>query len=78
MIMHDMPQMCKFVYDFYANKVAAMAEIAKPLPKPEEGVKATKPEGKPGQHPSDDRDSDDEMEEKKPQEFPEIVNEIDA
>ena len=30
LIIYDMPQMTKFVYDFYANKVAAMTEISKP------------------------------------------------
>jgi len=83
LIVKDMTQMCKFVYDFYANKVAAMAEIAKPampLNKPDDPVKTTKPEGKgPGQHPGDDRDDDsddDETGNKKPKEFPAIVNEV--
>ena len=82
LIVQDMPQMCKFVYDFYANKVASMAEIAaaaaaKKLPmEPDEKIKATKPEGRLGQHPGEDRDSDDDMEDKKPQEFPQIVNEV--
>ena len=30
LIIKDMPQMCKFVYDFYAQKVAALSEIARP------------------------------------------------
>merc|ERR1719312_80989 len=93
LIVQDMPQMCKFVYDFYANKVAAMAEISKPQAQPEQPevgtIKTTtKPEGKQtGQHPSDDRDSDDEImkdekeeeaegEKKEKEEFPAIVNEV--
>ena len=89
LVVSDMTQMAKFVYDFYANKVAAMAEMSSSrLDNPEVGTikTTTKPEGKQaGQHPSDDRDSDDEMmkdedtketqkEDKK--EFPKIVNEI--
>ena len=30
LIIRDMPQMTKFVYDFYAKKVAALSEIARP------------------------------------------------
>ena len=70
--------MCKFVYDFYAQKVAAMTQISqtndnkKLAPKLEESdVKEAKTDRKTGQHPADDRDSDEEME--KPQ-FKEIVN----
>ena len=29
-----MPQMCKFVYDFYAKKVALLADITKPVKLP--------------------------------------------
>ena len=92
LIVQDMPQMCKFVYDFYANKVAAMAEISKPQAQPEQPevgtIKTTtKPEGKQtGQHPSDDRDSDDEImkdekeeaegKKEEKEEFPAIVNEV--
>jgi len=91
LIVQDMTQMCKFVYDFYANKVAAMAEMSKPvvgLKNPDAAVEATSkgPGGKAaGQHPGDDRDSDDEMEggeggteqaKKKKEHFPAIVNEV--
>lgn len=80
-IMSDMPQMCKFVYDFYAQKVAALAEIARPAQAiasmDEKKVIESKAEHKTGQHPADDRDSDDEMmEEKKKPEFKAIVNEV--
>ena len=77
LIIQDMSQMCKFVYDFYAQKVAAMTQISqtnekKLAPKLEESdVKEAKTDRKTGQHPADDRDSDEEME--KPQ-FKEIVN----
>ena len=71
--------MCKFVYDFYAQKVAAMTQISQPNDKKiaaklnESEVKEAKSDRKTGQHPADDRDSDEEME--KP-EFKEIVNEV--
>ena len=44
----------------------------------EKKLTEAKTERKTGQHPADDRDSDDEMEtdEKKPKEFKKIVNEI--
>lgn len=75
-IIKDMPQMCKFVYDFYAQKVAALSEISKPLKQLEAGkVEASQPQSKTGQHPADDRDSDDEMEGKPPV-FTQIVNEV--
>ncbi len=75
-IMRSMPDMCKFVYDFYAKKVAALAQMAKPIPKPDEAVVSeVKADHKPSQHPGDDRDSDDEME--KPEKtFEPIVNEV--
>ena len=83
LIIGDMPQMCKFVYDFYAKKVAALAEISRPAQGisglDEKQVEAAKaPRHKTGQHPADDRDSDDEiMEEKKNvKEFKAIVNEV--
>lgn len=80
LIMADMPQMCKFVYEFYASKVAALAEIARPAQAiasmDEKKVTESKAERKTGQHPADDRDSDDEMEEKKKPEFKAIVNEV--
>ena len=72
-----MPQMTKFVYDFYANKVAAMSEISKPLSKLEDHqVEGKAIKHKVGQHPGDDRgDSDNEDEPEKSQ-YPEIVNEV--
>ena len=79
LIVQDMSHMCKFVYDFYAPKVAAMSQISaqnvpKIVPKLDESkVTEAKAEGKTGQHPADDRDSDEEMEEPK---FKEIVNEV--
>merc|ERR1719210_1602308 len=84
LVVHDMPKMCKFVYDFYAQKVAALTEISRPaksIPTLEDAkVGEVKSEHKPSQHPGDDRDSDDEMEGKtsKPKVFNEIVNEVDA
>ena len=84
LIVTDMSQMCKFVYDFYAQKVAALAEISRPaksIPKPEDAkVTEAKTNRRTGQHPADDRDSDDEMEKpdsKKPV-FKKIVNEINT
>lgn len=81
LIVSDMQNMCKFVYDFYAQKVAALSEIARPnksIPTLEEGkVKQSKAEGKTSQHPGDDRDSDDEIEGKAPVVLQEIVNEVD-
>ena len=75
LIIYDMPQMTKFVYDFYANKVAAMTEISKPpeINKIEDNqVEGKGPTHKVGQHPGDDRgDSDDEK-----SAYPEIVNEV--
>ena len=68
--------MCKFVYDFYAQKVAAMSEMARskmPLGMGKE-VSLSKPTGRTGQHPADDHDSDDDMEGKSA--LKEIVNEI--
>merc|ERR1711997_1107725 len=60
LLIRDMGQMCKFVYDFYAQKVAAMAEIAKPakpIPKLDDAkVGEVKSEHKTSQHPGDDRD----------------------
>lgn len=80
LVIRDMGQMCKFVYDFYAQKVAAMAEIAKPakpIPKLDDAkVGEVKSEHKTSQHPGDDRDSDDEME-GKAKVFKPIVNEVD-
>ena len=79
LIVQDMSQMCKFVYDFYAQKVAAMSQIsAKNVPKivpklDESKVTEAKAERKTGQHPADDRDSDEEMEKSQ---FKEIVNEV--
>lgn len=79
LIIADMPQMCKFVYDFYAQKVAALAEISRPKEAiaslEEKKVGQTKAGHKTGQHPADDRDSDDEMEGKKV--YADIVNEVD-
>lgn len=58
-----MPQMCKFVYDFYANKVAAMVEMAKPppvLPNPDEVIVQSEQQPRKGAiHPGGD-DSEDE------------------
>ena len=75
LIIYDMPQMTKFVYDFYANKVAAMTEISKPpvMNKIEDNQVVGKgPDHKVGQHPGDERgDSDDEK-----SAYPEIVNEL--
>ena len=74
-----MPQMCKFVYDFYAKKVALLADITKPVKLPsleDTKVGEVKSEHKPSQHPGDDRDSDDEME-GKAKVFKPIVNEVD-
>ena len=75
LIIYDMPQMTKFVYDFYANKVAAMTEISKPpeINKIEDNqVEGKGPTHKVGQHPGDERgDSDDEK-----SAYPEIVNEV--
>lgn len=77
-----MPAMCKFVYDFYAGKVAALQSI-QPITlgeqdKPGE-IAITKPDRKTGQHPADDHDSDDEAEDKPPNvEMKEIVNEVSA
>jgi hypothetical protein len=55
--------MCKFVYDFYARKVASLTEIARTKMKLEmdKEVALSKPTGRTGQHPADDHDSDDEM-----------------
>ena len=79
LIIYDMPQMTKFVYDFYANKVAAMTDICKPpqISKLEDQkVQAKQLTHKVGQHPGDDRgDSDNEIEADKPV-FTEIVNEV--
>jgi intron-binding protein aquarius len=80
-IMKDMPQICKFVYDFYAQKVAALADISRPTKSIPtlEGAKISeaKSEHKTSQHPGDDRDSDDEMEKKAaPAVFKQIVNEV--
>merc|ERR1712241_569063 len=75
LIIYDMPQMTKFVYDFYANKVAAMNEISKPpqINKLDDHqVQGKESKHKVGQHPGDDRgDSDDEK-----SAYPEIVNEV--
>jgi hypothetical protein len=70
-------QMCKFVYDFYAQKVAALSEInrTKMALEARKEIVLTHPVGKTGQHPGDDRDSDDEMEGKTNIMKP-IVNEI--
>jgi len=84
LIIRDMPQMTKFVYDFYAQKVAALSEIARPAQPlaafDEKKLTEAKSDRKTGQHPADDRDSDDEMEtkmeNKKPAEYKKIVNEI--
>ena len=81
MIMNDMPQMCKFVYDFYADKVAAMKAIVKPLDVEPGKIEISKAGHKTSQHPGDDRDSDDEAEgketKKKEKEEVLIVNEVD-
>merc|ERR1719216_272085 len=78
LIIYDMPQMTKFVYDFYANKVAAMTEISKPpqINKLEDHqVQGSEIKHKVGQHPGDDRgDSDNEAEDKSM--YPAIVNEV--
>merc|ERR1711997_1344718 len=78
LIIYDMPQMTKFVYDFYANKVAAMTEISKPpeINKIEDNqVEGSEIKHKVGQHPGDDRgDSDNEAEDKSM--YPAIVNEV--
>ena len=75
LIIYDMPQMTKFVYDFYANKVAAMTEISKPpaINKIEDNqIEGKGPNHQVGQHPGDDRgDSDEEK-----SMYPEIVNEV--
>lgn len=73
--------MCKFVYDFYAQKVATLAEISRPSEAissfEDKKVGEVKSKSKTGQHPADDRDSDDEMEEKKKEPvFKAIVNEV--
>jgi hypothetical protein len=68
--------MCKFVYDFYAQKVAAISELANSKVDLEKAIIKTKPAGRTGQHPGDDRDSDDEMEGKAGSVIKEIVNEI--
>ena len=70
-----MTEMCKFVYDFYAGKVAALQKIVPPQ-KAAGQIKKTKPEGRTSQHPADDRDSDDEAEGKVAPEMTEIVNEV--
>lgn len=75
LVIYDMQQMTKFVYDFYASKVAAISELNRPKIDLEKNVVLTKPIGKTGQHPGDDRDSDDEMEGNKSI-LNEIVNEI--
>lgn len=68
--------MSQFVYDFYAQKVAVMTEMAKSKMslEMEKEVGLAKPTGRTGQHPADDRDSDDEMEGGAA--MREIVNEI--
>jgi intron-binding protein aquarius len=43
LIMRDMQQMCKFVYDFYANKVSAMQQII-----PKKGPETAKPKADAG------------------------------
>ena len=68
--------MCKFVYDFYAQKVAAISELSHSKVEMEKSIVKTKPTGRTGQHPGDDRDSDDEMEGKAGSVIKEIVNEI--
>ena len=78
LIIDDMTHMCKFVYDFYANKVATLQKLV-PTPKPSDpgsNLTITKPDGKTSQHPGDDRDSDDEAEGKKSAVLKEIVNEV--
>ena len=75
MIVNDMTEMCKFVYDFYAGKVAALQKIVPPQ-NPAGEIKKTMPEGKTSQHPADDRDSDDEAEGKAAPVMQEIVNEV--
>lgn len=80
MIMNDMTQMCKFVYDFYAGKVSALQKLV-PTPAPTDpgaDIKITKPDGKTSQHPGEDRDSDDEAEGKKNVVLKDIVNEVAA
>ena len=68
--------MSLFVYDFYAQKVAVMTELAKSKMslQMDKEVALAKPTGRTGQHPADDRDSDDEMEGNSA--IKEIVNEI--
>ena len=76
LIIYDMPQMTKFVYDFYANKVAAMTELSKPpqISKLEDHeFKVKELEHKVGQHPGDDRGDSDEEDKHL---YPEIVNEL--
>ncbi|TRY75128.1 hypothetical protein TCAL_00660 [Tigriopus californicus] len=81
LVISDMPAMCKFVYDFYAGKVAALQSIQPPSlgeqDKPGE-IAITKPDGKTAQHPADDRDSDDEAEGRPNVVMKEIVNEVSA
>ena len=79
LIIYDMPQMTKFVYDFYANKVAAMNEISKPpqISKLEDHqIQSSKLKHRVGQHPGDERGDSDEETEQEKQQFPEIVNEL--
>ena len=68
--------MCKFVYEFYAQKVSALQKLVPtaPLPSSEPLKGTTVPEGKVSQHPgADDKDSDGEEEKV---EIKEIVNEV--
>ena len=68
----------KFVYDFYANKVAAMNEISKPpqINKLDDHqVQGKESKHKVGQHPGDDRGDSDEENDGKTM-YPEIVNEV--
>ncbi len=69
-----MEQMCQFVYDFYAHRVAAMVEMNQPKQLQKTELKISEPDGKTGTHPEDERDSDDEMDGKAV--MNEIVNEV--
>ncbi len=76
LIIQDMAHMCKFVYEFYAEKVAALQKIMPPAQEPIKDT--TKPEGKVSQHPGAGSDDEEEEKvEKKDVEMKEIVNEVE-
>ena len=74
LVIQDMTHMCKFAYEFYAEKVAALQKLVPapasapapapaPLPTEEALGETTKPAGKVSQHPgADDKDSEEEEE----------------